>query len=109
MAQLPDGRVLILLRKVDWGIPPAFSGKLMIADPSTIRQGERWRAEPVAELEEPLPTDNYEGLAVDSDERGGVVLWLISDDNRARFQRTLLLKLLWRLNEKARGSSRAPH
>ena len=106
-AQLPDGRVMILLRQVHWALPPRFTGKLMIADPAAIRAGERWRAAPLADLAEPLPTDNYEGLAVEPGEDGGVILWLISDDNKSAFQRTLLLKLVWRPNAKTRGRARA--
>jgi len=109
MAALPDGRVLILLRKIVWGVPPGFAGKLMVADPATIRPGEEWRAEPLADLRAPLPMDNYEGLAVELMPDGELTLWLISDDNSALYQRTLLLELLWRPNEKARGISRAPH
>ena len=109
IAALPDGRVLILLRKVVWGLPPSFVGKLVIADPATIRAGEEWRAEPLADLRPPLPMDNYEGLAVEPMPDGRVTLWLISDDNNGMFQRTLLLELVWRPNEKARGTSRAPH
>jgi len=108
LAQLPDGRVLILLRNAGWTIAPTFSGKLMLADPATIRHGRRWRAELVANFAEPLPTDNYEGLAVSPDGDGGAVLWLISDDNQMTLQRTLLLKLLWPANEKPRGTFRAP-
>lgn len=107
-AQLPDGRVLILLRKVEWGLPPGFAGKLVVADPAAIAEGQPWRATPVADLEAPLPTDNYEGLAVESDGRGGAVLWLISDDNRTPFQRTLLLRLEWPAYDEARGLPRAP-
>ncbi len=107
-AQLPDGRVMILLRRVHWTLPPAFTGKLMIADPATIRPGERWRAERIADLAEPLPTDNFEGLAVEPGRDGSVIVWLISDDNTSAFQRTLLLKLIWRPNAKTRGITRAP-
>jgi hypothetical protein len=106
-AALPDGRVLILLRRVHWTLPPGFTGKLMIADPATIRPRERWRAEPVADLAEPLPTDNFEGLAVEPGPQGSVILWLISDDNTSAFQRTLLLKLIWRPDAKTRGITRA--
>jgi hypothetical protein len=109
MAQLPDGKVLILLREVLWGIPPHFRGKLMLADPATIRARKPWRAQPLADLAAPLPIDNYEGLAVEPDGTGGVVLWLISDDNGMQYQRTLLLRLVWPANEKAHGSPRAPH
>ena len=107
MAELPDGRVLILLRAVRWELPPRFEGKLVVADPARIAAGEPWPWEPVADLVEPLPMDNYEGLAVEPG-KDGLVLWLISDDNKATFQRTLLLKLMWRPNAKARGNARAP-
>ncbi|HEY6817184.1 MAG TPA: esterase-like activity of phytase family protein [Croceibacterium sp.] len=108
LAQLPDGRVLILLRKVEWGLPPTFAAKLVVADPAEIAAGRAWRAAPVADLAAPLPADNYEGLTVESDGRGGATLWVISDDNDSRFQRTLLLRLVWRANDKARGVDRAP-
>ena len=108
MAQLADGRVLILLRRVEWGVPPGFSGKLLLADPAAIRAGRPWPAQFLADLAEPLPTDNYEGLAVEPDGHGGWVLWLISDDNEMTLQRTLLLKLVWRPRAKARGIARAP-
>ncbi len=105
---LPDGRVLILLRRVIVGLPPRFEAKLVVADPAEIRPGERWSGREIAHLAEPVPMDNYEGLAVEPGEDGRLALWLISDDNKATFQRTLLLKLLWRPNEKARETSRAP-
>jgi hypothetical protein len=107
MAQLPDGRVLILLRDVVWGLPPGFSGKLLLADPAAIRAGQVWRAQELADLDAPLPTDNYEGLAVMPDGKGGAVLWLISDDNDSSAQRTILLRLDWP-KAKARGRVRAP-
>jgi hypothetical protein len=107
-ALLPDGRVLILLRRIVLGLPPGFEAKLVLADPAEIRRSGRWSGREIAHLAEPVPMDNYEGLAVGPGEDGQLVLWLISDDNRATFQRTLLLKLLWRPNRKARGTSRAP-
>jgi hypothetical protein len=107
MAQLPDGRTIILMRRVDWGLPPGFSGKLAVADPDTIAEGEPWTWHLVADLGSPLPLDNYEGLAVQPNSGGEVILWLISDDNESRLQRTLLLKLSWRPDEKARGADRA--
>lgn len=108
MALLPDGRILILLRRMVLGLPPRFEAKLVIADPAEIRPGERWRGREIAHLTEPVPMDNYEGLAVEPQVDGALVLWLISDDNKATFQRTLLLKLLWNPTKKARGESRAP-
>jgi hypothetical protein len=95
MAALPDGRVLILLRRMILGFPPRFEGKLMVANPARIRPAKSWPAREIAHLAPPLPIDNYEGLAVEPGPDGRLVLWLISDDNNAMFQRTLLLKLLW--------------
>lgn len=111
MAELPDGRVLILLREVKWRLPPRFAGKLLVADPSLIRPGAVWRGEVVAELDDPLPTDNFEGIAIAPTEEGGADVWMISDDNSASFQRTLLMKLEWRprqAQQKAHGTGRAP-
>ena len=49
---------------------------------------------PVAWLSRPLPSDNYEGLAIVPEAQSDrVALWLISDDNSSAFQRTLLLRL----------------
>ncbi|MBO9517832.1 MAG: esterase-like activity of phytase family protein [Porphyrobacter sp.] len=112
IAQLPDGRVLILLREVKWRLPPRFAGKLMVADPAQIHSGATWSGEVVANLDDPLPTDNYEGLAVTQASDGTIVAWLISDDNSASFQRTLLMKLEWKsgaqIQQKARGTGRTP-
>jgi hypothetical protein len=95
MVQIPDGRMLILLRRLELGIPPGFSGRLVIADPADIAKGGEWRGEELLALDERLPSDNYEGLAVDPQPDGSLVLWLIADDNNAALQRTLLLKLRW--------------
>lgn len=95
MAQLPDGRVLILHRAVVMGLPPRFSSQIALADPAAIRKGGVWTGDVIATLESPLPSDNYEGLAIDPQRDGSAVVWVISDDNGLSFQRTLLLKLRW--------------
>lgn len=95
MVQLPDGKVMILLRAVDWLWPVRFSAKLAVADPAEIEAGGEWRSRVVAELATPLPSDNFEGLAIEPAADGSAVLWIISDDNTAPAQRTLLLKLRW--------------
>jgi len=92
MAALPDGRVLILLRGLGLGLPP-FRSMLAVADPAEIRAGEEWRWTPFADLSPPLPRDNYEGLATFPTPDGGADIWIISDDNNATFQRTLLIRL----------------
>jgi hypothetical protein len=99
IAQLPDGRVLILTRGVDYfGLPPHFTVHLLIADPADIRPGKDWPSRLVAKIGgNAVPYENYEGLAVSGGKDGGpVTLWLISDDNQSLLiQRTLLVKLRW--------------
>lgn len=97
MAELPDGKVLILLRKVALGLPLDFSARLVVADPATIRAGESWEWEELAALGPDVPMDNYEGLAVSPASDGdSLTIWLISDNNGASYiQRTLLLRLEW--------------
>lgn len=96
MAALPDGRVVILLRAFDPPLPPFFSTMLVVADPAAIGAGKGWPWQKLADLADPLPRDNYEGLAIMPDATG-VTMWLISDDNRMRYQRTLLLQLHWQV------------
>jgi hypothetical protein len=103
MAALPDGRVVILLRALDPPFPPLFKGMLIVADPAGIAAGRAWPWRKLADLAEPLPLDNYEGLAAVPD-ADGVTLWLISDDNFAHFQQTLLLELHWRIAPRQTGT-----
>lgn len=93
MAQLPDGRVLILMRRLVWPLPLRFAGRIVVADPAAIRPGQPWRGREVAKLTAPLPVDNFEGLAIVPRPDGRVTVWLISDANNAATQRTLLWKL----------------
>jgi hypothetical protein len=102
IAQLPDGRVVILLRKLNIGLPPWLVSRLVVADPATIAGGEEWAWQPLTEIRGPLPRENYEGLAIEPRANGAARLWLISDDNRAAFQRTLLLALDWMPRNKPR-------
>jgi hypothetical protein len=94
MAQLPDGRVLILMRRLVWPFPLRFSGRIFLADPTTIRAGAVWRGIQLARLDPPLPVDNFEGIAIVPRDDGRVTIWLISDANSAATQRTLLWKLV---------------
>lgn len=93
MAQLPDGRVLVLLRKVVWPLPARFTGRLAIGDPVEIVEGKAWRIKEVAKLSSTLPVNNFEGLTIEPREDGRLNIWIISDDNTSAFQRSLL----WRL------------
>lgn len=96
MAALPDGRVAILLRTLDLPFPPFFKTMLTIADPADIAPGREWRWRKLADLDGSVPRENYEGLAI-SPAADGATLWVISDDNFSRLQRTLLLELNLRL------------
>lgn len=93
MAQLPDGRVLIVMRQLRWPLPLRVGARLMLADPAEIRSGREWHAIDLGEIAAPVPVDNFEGLALVPESDGSVTGWLISDDNLAALQRTIVLRL----------------
>lgn len=93
VARLPDGRMLILMRRLVWPMPYRFVGRIALADPKAIRAGGVWRAKTVAYLSSSLPVDNFEGIVAEPGPDGRVTVWLISDDNGAASQRTLLWKM----------------
>jgi hypothetical protein len=94
-AQLPDGRLLILNRRV--GLPDGFAAKLALVDPSAIREDQTASGRVIATLAAPLLIDNMEGIAV-TKTGDSTIIWLISDNNFSIFQRTLLMK--FRLSER---------
>lgn len=95
-ALLPDGRIMILLRRVVSYWPARFASALMVADPARIEPGKVWRGAIVARLGAPDLAENFEGLAVVPRGSGGAAdLYLISDDNLSPGQRTLLLRIDW--------------
>ena len=57
-----------------------------------IKPGARMLGLELAQITPPLSVDNFEGLAVFPDERGGTIIYILSDDNFNPFQRTLLLQ-----------------
>lgn len=107
MAVLPDGRVLVLLRSLEWMLPP-FASMLAVGDPAAIRAGEEWPLEPLAIIDQSGLRENYEGMAVEPAADGALTIWLISDNNRSALQRTLLLKLRWRTKTAREVSLREP-
>jgi len=89
-AELPDGRVLVLHRKL--GIWPLFTAALSILDPKTIERDGLAMGEEIATLAPPLAVDNMEALAI-TREQGRTIVWMASDDNFGTpFQESLLLK-----------------
>ncbi|WP_298306659.1 esterase-like activity of phytase family protein [uncultured Erythrobacter sp.] len=95
LAQLPDGRVLTVMRDVDWGNYPPFAGLLAIVDVPEVGSVKPLAPKVLFRFEGVLPPENYEGLAVSEQKDGRVVVWMISDDNLAAMQRTLLVKLVY--------------
>ena len=93
-AQLSDGRVLVLLRRPVWPLPFRFAGRLALANPNDIRAGGVWKAHEVAKLTSTLPVDNFEGIAIEPGPGSHVSVWLISDDNDAATQATILWHLV---------------
>lgn len=94
--QLPDGRLLVLMRKVtlSWQIGwPPFESLLAIGD--VPKAGGVFAPQIALRLDNVLPRDNYEGLAVREREDGRIDVWIIADDNFSVFQRNLLAKLIF--------------
>lgn len=94
-AELPDGRMLVLLRRFALA-ERGFASRLLLIDRGAIRPGAVVRGRVIATLRRPLIHDNFEGIAVGR-EGGRTIVWLLSDDNQLFLQRTLLLK--FRLDE----------
>lgn len=92
IAQLPDGRLLVLGR--DFGPLRGFSNALYLVETSAIAPARRVDAVRLANISGPGITDNMEGLAVERAADGTVVVWVLSDANGAlALQQTILLKL----------------
>jgi hypothetical protein len=88
-AELPDGRLLFLNRRVS-----LFDGiqvKLTLSERPTLASGSLIRGREIAHFGPEVTTDNYEALSI-TREGGRTILWIASDDNFLAFQRTLLLK-----------------
>lgn len=89
LAQGPDGDLLLLERRGGWDVP--FAARLSRIPLADVRPGARLRGEELAVLERPLAVDNLEGIAAVRGPGGGTLVYLLSDDNFAADQRTLLL------------------
>jgi hypothetical protein len=88
-AQLPDGRVLLLVRDfhpISW-----FSVRLLVLKLADLRAGATVSGTEIARFASPALEDNFEAIAINRD-AGGIAVWIASDDNFSVFQRSLLLK-----------------
>ena len=87
--QLPDGRVLVLNRRLD--LPFTWRAVITLIDPGDFKPGAIVAGKVVATFAPPLNTDNFEGLAI-TREGNDTILWMVSDDNQFVLERTLLMK-----------------
>lgn len=90
-ATAPDGRILVLLRRLGFAWPFEFHSRLAWLDPDDLADGTARLSAPI-DLSAILPRDNYEGIAV----RGAGNrwdIWLVSDDNDSHFQASWLAHL----------------
>jgi hypothetical protein len=88
-ATLDNGDVVVLERVYtpERGVEARF--KLIPA--GSITAGRTVDGEVLAEMKAPLTVDNFEGLASRRGPSGEALLYVLSDDNLSRVQRTLLL------------------
>lgn len=89
MVELPDGRLLVLNRKVS--LRDLFTAKLVIVDGRSVRKGAVALGKEIATFAAPVQHDNFEALAV-TREGDDTILWIASDDNQMWFEDSLLLK-----------------
>lgn len=88
-AVLPSGDLLVLERK--FGIFTELGARLVLVPQARVVPGGKLSGETLAAWEKPYSVDNMEALAVTTERDGGVLLWVMSDDNQSRTQRTLLM------------------
>jgi len=96
MTQLPDGRLLVLMRRLIWpsrAAWPPFSALLAIGNAPSA-SGE-FAPAIALRLDTVIPRENYEALAVRPRADGRIDIWVMSDDNFSVIQRTLLAKLVF--------------
>lgn len=87
-ASLPNGDVLVLER--GFNLLFNFRARIVRIKKEMIEPGKTLKGDVVAVLESPLITENFEGLAVDPQNDGSVILYLVSDNNFNAAQRTIL-------------------
>lgn len=91
MATLPDGRLLILTRRLVF-FPLHFESTLVLADPAKLDLARPWATQELARIDDAAVRENYEGMAL-RPTGAGLEVWLISDANGSALQETRLMKL----------------
>lgn len=103
-AELPDGDLLVLNRR--FRLPYDFSAILTIVPRAGIAPGRTVAGTPIAAFAAPLIHDNFEALAVVR-EGDDTIVWIASDDNQSKLQRSLLLKFRLDLPDTRKAPPRA--
>lgn len=89
IAELPDGRLVVLNRKAS--LREAFTAVVTIVTRDAVRPGRIVTGSEVARFAAPVVHDNFEAVSATREGRD-TILWIASDDNQWRLQRSLLLK-----------------
>lgn len=90
-ALLPDGDVLVLERM--YSLLMGANARIVLVRAADIQPGATLSGTEIARLSPPLTVDNMEALSVRAAPGGGgVLLYVMSDDNFSGLQRTLLLQ-----------------
>lgn len=100
LAQMPDGRLLVLGRHFSL---MGFRSVIAVFAPQDVRPGAVITPQVIARIDDPRIRDNYEGMTVTREADGSQIVWLVSDSNEMVWaQRTLMLKL--RIGPEARSA-----
>ncbi len=89
-AFLPDGDLLLLERR--FNLTQGVGMRIRRFDATDLDGADGLKGEVLIDANLAYQIDNMEGLSVDVDERGRVLLTVVSDDNRSILQRTLLIR-----------------
>lgn len=95
MATLPNGDVLVLERRLS--LARGLASRLIRIARADIGNKTPLKGKVVAELTFPYNLDNMEALAVRKNEHGDTIIYIMSDNNYNRLQRTLIM--MFRLEE----------
>lgn len=87
-AALPDGGALVLERRVS--LLGGWSSRVVRLPASSLRAGTVAAGQELARLESPLLNDNFEAIATRTGPAGETLVYLVSDNNFSRLQRTYL-------------------
>ncbi len=90
-ATLPDGRVLILVRRLAL-FPPHFEARLVLADFDALDPRRPLLTLELGRIDGPVLRENWEGMVL-APAGDHLDLWLVSDANDAALQETRLLEL----------------